>query len=54
MNDEASRLKCEAEYWSRKARQNGRAWWDKKKERIRKKRGEKGLNYLLEAMNNER
>lgn len=50
---ERQRLQCEAAYWRKKVYANGRAWWEQQKKRIKKKRGEQGLQYLLSAMNKE-
>jgi len=50
---EQHRLECEARYWRKWVRQNGRAKWEQTKKRIRKRRGYKGLLRLLDEMNRE-
>lgn len=50
---EAKRLRLEVKFWKKWAVQNGRAAWEETKENIKKKRGAKGLAYLLDAMNKD-
>ena len=50
-NSEQYRLECEVKTWKRLIKENGRSWWEAKKEKIREKRGQVGLDYLLAEMN---
>lgn len=44
-------LACEARYWAAQRKLHGYAWWNAAKDRIRKKRGEEGLQVLLDELN---
>lgn len=49
-------LECEARYWIteyRKRKKHQRKWWNERKDAIRKKRGEAGLQLLVEEMNRQ-
>lgn len=51
---ERHRLECEARYWMKRVSKMGRLWWHEQKQDIAKKRGEKGLAYLVDEMNRQR
>lgn len=44
-------LECEARFWKRYVKENGYAVWNVRKDAIRKKRGQEGLDRLLKEMN---
>ena len=44
-------LECEARYWIKEVRHRGHTWWNQRKESIRRKRGDHGLQILLNKMN---
>jgi len=47
-------LECEARFWIKMVRQMGYAWWNARKDAIKKKRGSEGLQRLLDEMNRQR
>ena len=47
-------LECEARFWIKCVREYGYAWWNARKDAIKKKRGEDGLQRLLDEMNRQR
>jgi hypothetical protein len=51
---ERHRLECEARYWMKRVSQMGWFWWHQQKQDIAKKRGDKGLAYLVDEMNRQR
>ncbi len=51
---ELHRLTCEARFWDKWARKNGREAWEETKARIAEKRGDNGLNRLLGEMNRKK
>ena len=51
---EKHRLACEVATWKRLIKKNGLGWWTQTKEKIKAKRGQAGLNYLLSEMNRDR
>jgi hypothetical protein len=49
-------LECEARYWLasyKKIKKHKRRWWNERKDSIRKKRGEAGLQLLVDEMNKQ-
>lgn len=47
-------LECEARFWIRLVSEKGYAWWNARKDAIKKKRGSEGLQRLLDEMNRQR
>ena len=47
-------LECEARYWKLEVRKRGRGWWNERKDKIKRKRGQAGLDALLAEMNKGR
>ena len=47
-------LECEARFWIKCVREYGYAWWNARKDAIKKKRGSDGLQRLLDEMNRQR
>jgi len=53
-SDRQYMLECEARYWLasyKKIKKHKRRWWNERKDSIRKKRGEAGLQLLVDEMN---
>jgi len=48
---EGHMLACEARYWADQVKRMGRAWWNARKDAIKRHRGEDGLQRLLDEMN---
>ena len=44
-------LACEARYWKEQVKRHGYAWWNARKDAIRKKRGQAALQALQDEMN---
>jgi hypothetical protein len=47
-------LYYEAAYWRREVSKHGRRWWNERKDNIRKKRGQAGLQALVDEMNRQK
>jgi hypothetical protein len=50
-DSEQYRFECEIREWKRLAKLKGRSWWNVTKNKIKAKRGQAGLDKLLNAMN---
>ena len=47
-------LEFEAAYWRREIPQYGWGWWSERKAGIKKRRGQAGLQQLIDEMNRQR
>ena len=53
-SSEQYRFECEAREWVRRVKQNGMHWWQDKKRKLIKLRGQESVNILIEEMTKQR
>jgi hypothetical protein len=51
INSDQFRLDCEARHWINRTRQMGQTYWEEQKKAMLRIRGESGLKYLTNRMN---